>query len=712
MPQPFLHELVSCVHAPAVALSDRDGQIRPGGVQGVLLNDRRALSTLLVDVNGVEPTPVGHALHDAGTARFVGVARDLGDPGADSTVRVERERRAVPDGIEEDLTLVNAARTAVECTVRVRAGSDLAAMDDVRRGGRPGLAPLTAAGSGTCAWAGEDVRVTLLAADGDSADSGPGAGAGERTPVTYETDAEGHAVFAWRVRLPARTRWSTTLRLTVERVASAAGSADTVTATSAFLPAADGPGWSEVEVSGPAELVRLVDRSVEDLAALALADPMAPDDVFLAAGSPWFFTLFGRDSLWAARLTLPLGTDLARGTLHTLARRQGTRFDPDTAEAPGKILHEVRQDTLAVGGPGGLPPLYFGTIDATALWISLLHDAWRWGMPAAEVAELLDPLEAALGWLTGEADADGDGFLEYIDESGHGLANQGWKDSNDSIQFPDGTIADPSIALSEAQAYAHEAAIGGAALLEAFGRPGADRLRDWAEAMRERFRTTFWVSDRRGSFPAIALDGAKRPVGTATSNLGHLLGTGLLNPEESARVAARMAESDLDSGYGLRTMSADAAGFNPLGYHSGSVWPHDTAIGMLGLSRAGHHRVAASLAFGLLRTAPDFAYRLPELFAGTDAHAGDAVLAYPASCRPQAWSAAASVVMLTAALGLEPDVPGGTLRVAPAADFAEWWPLRVSGLRVAGHPLTVAVDATGRVEVQTSAPVKVETRNV
>ncbi len=706
MPQPFLHELVSCVHAPAVVLSDADGQIRPGGVQGVLLHDRRALSTLLVDVNGVEPTPVGHALTDAATARFVSVAHDLGDPGADSTVRVERERRAHPDGIEENLTLVNAARTAVECTVRVRAGSDLAAMDDVRRGGRPGLAPLAAAGSGTCAWAGDDVRVTLRAADGAGGAGSPD----ERTPVTYETDAGGHAVFAWRVRLPARGRWSTTLRLTVEEAATA-GTA-TVTATSAFLPATDGTGWSEVDVAGPAELVRLVDRSVEDLAALALADPMAPADTFLAAGSPWFFTLFGRDSLWAARLTLPLGTDLARGTLRTLARRQGTRTNPDTAEAPGKILHEVRQDNLAVGGPGGLPPLYFGTIDATALWISLLHDAWRWGMPAEEVSEFLDPLEAALGWLTGDADADGDGFLEYIDESGHGLANQGWKDSNDSIQFPDGTIADPSIALSEAQAYAHEAAVGGAALLEAFGRPGADRLLDWAEAMRERFRTTFWVSDRRGSFPAIALDGAKRPVDTATSNLGHLLGTGLLNPEESARVAARMAESDLDSGYGLRTMSTEAAGFNPLGYHSGSVWPHDTAIGVLGLSRAGHHRVAASLAFGLLRTAPDFAYRLPELFAGTDAHAGDPVLAYPTSCRPQAWSAAAAVVMLTAALGLEPDVPNGTLRIAPAADFAQWWPLRVSGLRIAGHSLAVAVDATGQVEVQTSAPVKVETRRV
>ncbi|MGH3487929.1 MAG: amylo-alpha-1,6-glucosidase, partial [Actinopolymorphaceae bacterium] len=467
------------------------------------------------------------------------------------------------------------------------------------------------------------------------------------------------------------------------------------------------PGWEPVTVAGPAALTRLVDQSVADLAGLGLADLQTPDDAFLAAGSPWFFTLFGRDSLWAARLTLPLGTDLARGTLRTLARRQGTRHDVDTAEAPGKILHEVRMEQASVGS---LPPVYFGTVDATALWICLLHDAWRWGLDAAAVAELLDPLEAALGWLRTDADADGDGFLEYIDESGRGLANQGWKDSGDSIQFPDGTIAEAPIALCEAQAYAYEAAIAGARLLEALGRPGSDRMREWAAGLRERFRTTFWAADARGAFPALALDGAKRPVATATSNLGHLLGTGLLDPSEAGQVAARIGEKDLDCGYGLRTMSADVAGFNPLGYHAGTVWPHDTAIAILGLAREGHDRIAASLSAGLVLAAPDFAYRLPELFAGTNARDGDAVLAYPAACRPQAWSAAAAVTMLQAALGLEADVPGGVLRVAPAAAFADWFPLRVEGFRVAGHPVTIDVDAAGTARVQTRAPLTVETR--
>jgi glycogen debranching enzyme len=234
-------------------------------------------------------------------------------------------------------------------------------------------------------------------------------------------------------------------------------------------------------------------------------------------------------------------------------------------------------------------------------------------------------------------------------------------------------------------------------------------MREWAAELRDRFRSTYWVSDSRGAFPALALDGAKRPVATATSNLGHLLGTGILDADESARVAARMRTDDLDCGYGLRTMTADVAGFNPFGYHAGTVWPHDTAIAILGLARDGHDRDAASLAAGLVRAAPDFAYRLPELFAGTDARRDEPVLAYPASCRPQAWSAAAAIAMLQAALGLEADVPRGVLRVAPSAAFADWFPLRVEGLRVAGHAVTVEVDTAGSVRVETSAPVTVET---
>lgn len=676
VPQPFLHDLVSCVKAPTVALSGADGQLRAAGAQGVLSHDRRVLSELRVGVDGHEPEPAGHGLRGAGHAHFTGIVRHLGDAGADPTVRLERQRFARADGVTERLELVNNARVSLAATVHLHAAADFAPAEAIKRDGAQGggLAP-TVPAPGRVEWDGGELRTTLTAAG-----------------ATVETHASG-AVLSWAVELAPRSSWTIDVTVTA---AFADGPPP-----NAFAPA-DGAGWDAVTVTGRADLARLAARSVDDLEALALADPLAPGDAFLAAGSPWFFTLFGRDSLWAARFTLPLGTGLARGTLRTLARRQGTTHDPDTAEAPGKILHEVRIPTAG----SRLPPVYFGTVDATALWVCLLHDAWRWGLDAGD---LLDPLEAALRWLTEEADPDGDGFLEYVDSSGRGLANQGWKDSGDSIQYPDGAIAEPPIALSEAQAYAHEAALAGASMLDAHRREGGDRFRDWAAALRERFAAAFWVSDEKGRFPAIALDGAKRPVGTVTSNLGHLLGTGLLGPDEAAVVADRLGRPDLDTGYGLRTMSADATGFNPLGYHAGSIWPHDTAIAVRGLAADGFPGVAASLADGLLRVAPDFAYRLPELFAGTDARAGEPVLAYPAACRPQAWSAATVLALLQAALGLTADVPGGRLRVAPDPAFAGWFPLRVEGLRVAGHPLTVAVDAEGRADVSTSAPLTVET---
>ncbi|MES4900948.1 MULTISPECIES: hypothetical protein [unclassified Streptomyces] len=341
-----------------------------------------------------------------------------------------------------------------------------------------------------------------------------------------------------------------------------------------------------------------LDQSVADADRLRLMDPRSDErrvgrtggvDQFLAAGAPWFLTLFGRDSLWAARMLLPLGTDLAAGTLRTLARRQGAAVDPATEEQPGKILHEGR----------------------------------------------------------------------------------------------DGRLADPPIALCEVQAYAYEAARGGAALLRAFGRPGADAWEEWAEGLADRFRTRFWVEDARGPYPAVALDRDGRPVDSVTSGFGHLLGTGLLNREESAALAARLTGPDLDSGHGLRTLSSDSVGFNPYGYHIGSIWPHDTAIAVHGLVRAGFPDAAAPLAAGLLTASAGFDARLPELFAGHGAEAGPRPAPYPASCRPQAWAAASSVQVLRSALGLEADVPGGTVTVAPTFARA-YGPLTVTGLQVGG----------------------------
>jgi glycogen debranching enzyme len=659
----FTHDLVTAVCAPAAVLSDRDGQLRGQGAQGWLVADVRHLSELTVLVDGEAAAPVGHWPESAAGLRFVGAVIGAGDDTGDPTVRLERRRVVDADTLRETIELVNDARTPVTVAVSVRLAADLAPILAFRYG--RATAPVTPSEDGLATWTAGSCTTTLAA---------------DRAPDRTE-HAAGHVLLSWDLRVPARDRAAITLVLT---------------ATSATEEAVVRPpltrelGPLAVESREP-ELDRLVATGLDDLRALLLADPAAPGDRFAGAGTPWYFTLFGRDSLWAARFALPLGTDLALGTLRALARRQGTREDPSTAEAPGKILHEIRQLPAGIERAPGLPPCYYGTIDATPLWISLLHDAWRWGAPPSAVEPLLDPMRRALDWLLRHE------FLSYVDESGKGLANQGWKDSADSVQDGEGRIARPPIVLSEAQAYAHRAALDAAALLTAFGRPGATEARAWAADLAARFRTSFWVD----GFPALALDGEGRPVDTVASNLGHLLGTGLLSAAEEATVATRLAT--LDSGYGLRTMSASHPYFNPIGYHTGSVWPHDTAIAIDGLMRAGHPPEAASLAAGLVRAGTRFDHRLPELYGGWSA----ALLDYPAACRPQAWSAASAIVLVTAALGLSANVPEGSLTVAPPPAFAAWFPLRVTGLSVAGHPLEVAVDQEAKPTTTTKAQVKV-----
>jgi glycogen debranching enzyme len=462
---------------------------------------------------------------------------------------------------------------------------------------------------------------------------------------------------------------------------------------------APGSEWSRPSVvADDRRLGRLATRSLDDLESLRLRLSAGADDTFLAAGVPWFLTLFGRDSLWTARMLLPLGTGIAAGTLRVLASRQGATVDRATGEEPGKILHELRRHNVFTGAAGDRPFAYYGSVDSTLLWICLLHDAWRWGLPAGEVAVLLPALEAALGWLRGYADADGDGFVEYIDHSGHGLANQGWKDSGDSVRFRSGRIAAAPIALAEVQGYAHEAALAGAALLDAFDRPGADGWRSYAADLAERFRAAFWVDGPSGAHPALALDGEKKPVDSLTSNIGHLLGTGILTPAEEAVVADLLGAPALAGGFGLRTMSTDDAAFSPLSYHCGSIWSHDTAIVVDRLARAGFAAPAARLASGLLAAAEAFDYQLPELFGGDDRAALGRPVPYPAACRPQAWAAAAGVTLLHAAVGLRPDVPGGTVAVTPLVG-APLGAVSVAGLRVAGEPVTVSVDATGAATV-------------
>ncbi|MEU0246064.1 glycogen debranching N-terminal domain-containing protein [Streptomyces sp. NPDC006235] len=674
--QPFLHDAVVTLHAPSLVISREDGQLS-GGADGFYHGDRRALSRLTVTAEGIALAPVQGGLRGADRAGFRAVLRGLGEVTPDPAVALHR-RRSTSDGrFEEVFEVTNAGGEHARLRLTVSAGTDLATMEQVKSGHVIAEASPQVADGDTVglAWSTDDFTVRLAAEPAPDALQVP---TGE---LSYDID------------LKPGTSWTATLTCTATYA-----DGDQFPAP----PAGRLPWRIPVLRSADRRFDRWLEQSLADLDRLRLTDPRSPDpdrpDQFLAAGAPWFLTLFGRDSLWAARMLLPLGTELAAGTLRTLARRQGLVTDSATEEQPGKILHEVRRDTLQIADRLSLPPVYYGTVDATPLWITLLHDAWRWGLAPEEVELLLPHAELALAWMRDQADASGDGFLKYVDQTGHGLSNQGWKDSDDSIRYRDGRRAHAPIALCEVQAYAYEAARAGAALLRAFGRPGADAWEDWADQLAARFRACFWVEDEKGPYPAVALDGDGRPVDSVTSGFGHLLGTGLLNAEESALLAARIAGPDLDAGHGLRTYSSDAVGYNPYGYHVGSIWPHDTAIAVHGLIRAGFPDAAASLADGLLTASAAFDARLPELFAGHGTEAGPGPAPYPASCRPQAWAAASSVLVLQAALGLNADVPGGTVTVA--STFARnYGPLSLNGFQVDGNRLDVTVTADGAAQV-------------
>ena len=691
--QPQLNGLVAAFVAPALCLSDEDGQIRPGGAGGVFVEDRRLLSELVLVVDGVEPSPLSRELGGGAENRFEAACFNLGTAVPDPTVLVTRRRRVHSDGLVERCNFRSYDRAALRFVVELRLSADFAEMAEVKSGALP-EALLAASDGGALRWSDEEGGSVVASA----------------SPVPEVIEADGGRM-AWVVDLEPGSE--VTVSLTVRRTGTAAGAAvvrPVVASPGAPARFASGDGAALVVGAGDLRLGRLLGRSLADLEALQLVTVDRPDDVFLAAGVPWFLTLFGRDSIWAARMLLPIGADLALGTLRTLAHRQGRHSDPLTGEAPGKILHELRRSPThherwrRDGRPLSLPSAYYGTVDATLLWVCLLHDAWRFGADEAEVERLLDPMLGCLGWLSSSLGGR-DGFVSYVDESGSGLENQGWKDSHDGIQFRDGRIARAPLALCEVQAYAYEAAVGGAALLDAFGRPGSSRLLEVADGLAARFRRRFWVEDADGPYPAVALDAAGAAVDSLASNIGHLLGTGLLDGAEEDLVARRLASAELDSGFGVRTLATSSAGFNPLSYHAGSVWAHDTAIALTGLTRAAGDAgrpAAASLIEGLLSAAERFEHRMPELYAGHQRGERHAPDPYPASCRPQAWSMAASVVIVSCLLGLWADVPHGKLHVAPLESAVG---LRsVDGVRIGTRVVSLRLGERGAVEAHGLPP--------
>ena len=461
-------------------------------------------------------------------------------------------------------------------------------------------------------------------------------------------------------------------------------------------------GWREafVDIETDNEVFnQVVSRSVTDLRMLWTKDRTGQS--YVAAGTPWFATLFGRDSIITSLQALPFQPEIARNCLAVLARHQGQFVDPARSEEPGKILHEVREDELSVAGE--LPyQCYYGSVDSTPLFLLLAAEYFHWTADRDFLVSLMPALDAALRWLRDYGDPDHDGLIEYRTDSPAGLRNQSWKDSGEAIMHADGSLCEGPIAMAEVQGYVYAAYLQLARLFQACGEmQRSDELERAAQRLRQRFNRAFWLAER--GYPAMALDGSNRPSTVMSSNAGQVLWSGILSPARAARVRDALFRNDMFTGWGIRTLSSDCDSYYPLGYHVGTIWPHDNGVIAAGLKRYGFvdelNEVASAL-FDAARAFPS--YRLPELFGGHPRSEFRPPVPYTVACRPQAWTAGAWLHLLTSMLGMVPDATNRRLYlVRPRLPY--WLRhLRLRGIRVGEARVDVHITShRGRTTVKT-----------
>jgi glycogen debranching enzyme len=439
-------------------------------------------------------------------------------------------------------------------------------------------------------------------------------------------------------------------------------------------------------------------QSVNDLAALRMrTEDSSGRGRLPAAGCPWFMTVFGRDTLITCLQTMVFGPELARSALRELAALQARADDASRDAEPGKIVHEVRRGKCAQKWFDR----YYGTVDATPLFLILLSEVWRWTDDPSLARELKEPALAALNWIDEYGDRDGDGFVEYERRTDRGLENQSWKDSGDSQRFSDGRTARGAIAPCEVQGYVYDAKRRMSEMArEVWRDPGlASRLEREADELRARFDAAFWVP-RRGGYFALALDGEKQQVDALCSNIGHLLWSGIVLPGRVEAVVDRLMGEQLWSGWGIRTMSSGDAAYNPLSYHNGTVWPHDNSLCAWGLARHARwpelHRVVRAMVFA----AGSFGNQLPEVFAGFSRGETPFPVSYPTAARPQAWAAGTPVLLLQLLLGIQPDRRRQVLESVAPLELPSWaGTVRLNGLRAFDRLWDVRLD-DGRVTVE------------
>ena len=652
--------MVGCVRAPQInclegstfMVSDVVGDAGPDPdeVFGLFYRDMRHLSRWQLAIDGKRLDPLSNGSSGYPSATFF-----LAGPGStvhqNSTLSVIRERtlgQGAGEDLHEKLTVINSGREEMVVELSMNFDADFADVFEVK--------DRQFTKKGTISRRVHSQQVELIYQREDFE---------RRTIVNAEGARLSQGAAAFRLRLAPAESWSKTLQVTFGSVAPNAEPAAVGGPTSsevkrpqvishrdqmdAWLKAAP-----EVRASWDS-LRHTYQRSLRDLAALRLHTQALPEGAVIpAAGLPWFMAVFGRDSLITSYQALPFVPQLASATLQVLARWQAKVWDDFRDAEPGKILHELRFGELSYFQEWPQSP-YYGSADSTPLFLILLDEYERWSGDTDLVVELEPQARAAVDWLQHHGDLDGDGYQEYQCRSiQSGLANQCWKDSGDSIVHPDGQLASLPRATCELQGYAYDARIRTARLAREVWHDNttADRLERDAAELKTRFNSDFWVAG--DDFFALALDGDKQQVPTLTSNMGHLLWSGIVDDSKVDAVVDHLMGDLLFSGWGVRTLAMGQPAFNPLGYHNGTVWPHDNSLIAAGLARYGRREEAGRIALAMFEASAYFDHRLPEVFAGYPRSLTEFPVEYPTACSPQAWAAGTPLLLLRVLLGLEP----------------------------------------------------------
>lgn len=631
-----------------------DAEVRADELHGLFAADTRVLSTYRMTVGGQRWQLLGRRRSDHGTASWCYQNPLIRDSGVDipaGSLFLDLRRR-VARALHDDIRIWSFARQPIRVRLVVQIDADFADVFEVKQ---QSLVPRVGIS--------REIRADGVALSYER----PGFQRGLLVGLRPSSPAPTYvgALLMFELKLAHDEHW--TCCVEAEPVVDGhklgfVGDPHGKEPTAAWCPS---PG---AQVEAESMLKTPYQRGCADLRALAVTDDGGPP--YIAAGTPWFLALFGRDTLVTALMSGLAGSWPVEGALAALGARQARRRDDWRDAEPGKLPHELRRGELAHRGLIPHTP-YYGSHDAPALYCLALWHAWRWTGDRGLLDAHLDTARAALRWCDELGDRDGDGLQEYATRSPDGLTNQGWKDSGEAVVRPDGELAQVPLATVELQGYLYAARLAMAELLEASGRGGeAGDLRRAAAELRSLVEERFWLGEQ--GFYAFALDGDKHPVASIASNPGHLLWTGLPAPDRALLVTRRLLEPDLFTGWGLRTLSADHPCYNPLSYQVGSVWPHDTILAAGGMWRYGLRAEGAELLAGVLGAAAQFEDdRLPELFAGFDRRFGPPV-PYQEANVPHAWAAAAPVMATQLFLGLVPDAPNSRCLVSPW--LPEWLP--------------------------------------